>query len=365
MPEMNLTPVIFSGHNERAVITLCRYFSEIGRSFFLVSYNEDVIYNTLWSQNVIIKRKSLELNLDLFKEVSHSLSVGNAIPVYCPTSEFLNHFILQHKKKIKSFGWKWTFPDNRVYVSLTNKSTSSSVIKKIIGLSEPLRINRNTLKAPCVLKPRKNVVKEKVFYPLICKNASDLRNALRKIEWSSWFAQDWIEGQSIYLCAYLDRDGDWSAYWQENLLQQPNGKSIVLARPTNNPGIDITVLMQGLHNYGYHGPFMMEIIRDEKNRLFFIEINPRFWGPLELGRKAFPNFLNRFIMDIEGKSMGPSVEYVAEKVDWYSWAYGAKLENLHVYPSLKQLTLSISLEEFLQINDVYNSPDTIDLSNTH
>ena len=207
----------------------------------------------------------------------------------------------------------------------------------------------------------RNILQGQVRYPLLCHSSSELQIAMAETDEADWFAQEWIDGQSHYLCAYLDRHGGWDAIWQKNLVQQPNGKSIVLACTGSNPGLDVERVMRGLHQLGYRGPFMMEIIEDSQGRLHFIEVNPRFWGPLELCRRAYPALLQRFVCDMT-ESPSPPTCALAVPDTTYAWAFGAQQQPWHVYPAAANFSTT-DLRHQLQTHDVYAAPDTQALSN--
>lgn len=358
---MRIVPIIFSGHNDRAVVVLCRFLSSVGRNFFVIARDDhDSIFQTQWASYVLIRRTSSDLSIELFEEIHNTVQARGGVPCICPTSEFLNRFLIDNEYEIRSQGWEWMFPSSDIYLALSNKSQSPSYVESLIGLQPPVAQKPGNWLAPCVLKPKNNLLEGKILYPLIFKNQQELCAALNKIELDHWFSQQWIEGQSLYLCAYLDQFGCWDGFWQENLLQQPDGKSMVLARTCNNPGVNVTRLMQGLYEMGYRGPFMMELIQDAKGSLHFIEINPRFWGPLDLARKACPALLRRYLSDMDSKQMVMKSQSVIEPYI-YAWAYGARQEPLKVYPAAASLTRD-QIQSLLQLHDVYAYPDTQVLS---
>lgn len=309
---------------------------------------------------MVYQRNSSNLDLDLFSEIFQLVEAQGFIPCMCPTSEYLNQFFLINSTKLSQIGWIDIFPTEEVYRALSEKSESSLHIKRLIGLSAPDNQRVGEWHAPCVLKPKINLHLGETLYPKLCRNERDLNVALSEIDSQHWFSQTWVEGQSFYLCAYLDRRGGWDSFWQENMLQQPGGKSIVLARACHNPGLEVDKLMRGLSDFGFHGPFMMELIVDHLEDLYFIEVNPRFWGPLNLAREVCPAMLHRFIADINDKTIFGNSE-VQGRGRFYAWAYGAQISPLRVYPAAVSMEPS-EIQSLLRIHDVYAYPDTEALS---
>jgi hypothetical protein len=357
-------PIIFSGHNDRAVVALCRYFHAQRLPFRLVAKHKgDVIYQTTWRDYVLFQREEPSLAMPLMERISMALKTIGLSPVLCPTSEFLNGFVLDNRARLIEIGWNCALPEPDLYRSISDKGRSAAIVCALSALIPPATKPRGEWSTPCVLKPKRNVVNGKMMYPLLCETPDELEAALVGLEFENWFCQQWVDGQSLYLCAYLDRAGDFNAYWQENLLQQSPGKSIVLARTTTNPGIDVQGIMTGLHNMSYFGPFMMEIIRDDSGRFFFIEVNPRFWGPLNLSLRACPNLLNRFAVDQLGASLHHAPCADGEE-HWYAWSFGAsscRYRRFCAALPYDDANLATLLRDF----DVYAAPDTQALSGRH
>ena len=361
---LSTVPIIFSGHNERAVVAICRFFESIRCKFHIVArHDADAIFQTQWVDHVLLRRPSLNLSVELFAEIYNAVHAMGDVPCICPTSEFLNRFLLDNEDEIRGQGWVWLLPSLDVYIRLSNKDRSPIFIEQLIGMHAPREQKKGHWQAPCVLKPRNNIDNGKVLYPIIVSSKEELDQLLGKIQQYAWFSQQWIEGQSLYLCAYLDQFGDWDAFWQENLLQQPGGKSMVLARTSTNPGVNVTHLMSALHRIGYRGPFMMEILKDSSGDLYFIEVNPRFWGPLDLARRACPSLLKRYFNDMNGLRM-PKMEEMDNRVHMYAWAFGAKGGQLKVYPGASSLTHD-EIMSLLKEHDVYSYSDTQMLSQQH
>ena len=360
--------VLFSGHNDRAVVALCRFFHMYSLPFVIVSSGRaDAIRKTDWRSNVIISRIDRQLDISLFRVISQCVREmygSQASFVYCPTTEFANHFVLQERAVINQLGWILLLPEQDVYAKLTSKFYSQKIIENFVGVSVPEELAWSELQIPCVLKPRENIGAGEVHYPQLCRNAEELQIAIKNCDPKKWFPQRWVEGQSFYLCAYLAKDGRVAHFWQQNLLQQPGGKSMVLARSVCNPGLDITALFEGLKDMDYYGPFMMEVIQDEAGKFYYIEVNPRFWGPLQLALDTCPDILRLFAYDAgfltEDSGFGTvAVEDVNSK--WYAWKHGAKAPNCRQFPALMQMSQDEHLESLISHWDVYGKPDTMQL----
>ena len=352
--------LIFTGHNDRAVITLCRFFSQAGLPFCLVADGrDDLIHKTRWRDHVIFNRRDQLIDVNWLRRL---LSDQPDTLVYCPTAEFINDFLLAHRDALQDCAFEIGLPESAVYAELTSKSQSQALLTALCpALQLPTAQDIQSPHAPCVLKPIQNVRNDRVLYPLLCRTSVDLAQALTGLDRSIYFAQQFIVGQSHYLCAYLARDGRVASFWQTNLMQQPGGKSIVLARPGANPGVDEAALFAGLHAHGYHGPFMMEVIASAAG-LYYIEVNPRFWGPLQLALDVCPDILALFAQD-RGFAVEPPAAQPASQA-YYAWAFGAAIPGCVLHPAARQLSPQ-QLQRLLASRDVYAREDTQALHARH
>lgn len=346
---MERTFLLFSGHNDRAVIALCRYFSVAGLDFSIIaSGRDDFIHRTAYRDRVILERSDRGINVALFRKV---LATQEKLFLYCPTTEFINSYLLDHAVDLDGLNIEVGLPDAEVYRRVTGKKSSQILVDDLRGLKIPEDFPLSMVTAPCVLKPLVNLAAGEILYPWLCQTSGDLAHALSVIDTSLYFAQEYIDGQSYYLCGYIDRSGRHCSYWQKNLLQQANGKSIVLAVEHANPGFDENAFFSRLQSVGYHGPVMMEVIAHEGD-FYYIEINPRFWGPLQLGLDACPGMLDLFVRD-HGCHPASTLSRSRSAPAYYSWKAGALQGGLRKYGA-ESLA---GLEELLTVHDVFAHPD--------
>lgn len=352
--------LIFSGHNDRAVVTLCRFFFQTGLPFCLVSQGRsDPIHDTVWRDRVIFSRCDKAIDVAWLRQLASGQP--DAL-VYCPTTEFINDFLLTHRAALQGCGLEIGLPEHFAYDELTSKSQSQGILTSLCpALRLPAAQDIQAPHAPCVIKPLQNVVNGRVLYPLLCRTPIELTQTLEGLDRSAYFAQDLIAGQSHYLCAYLARDGRVASFWQTNLMQQPGGKSIVLARPGANPGLDTATLFAGLHARGYHGPFMMEVIASDAG-LYYIEVNPRFWGPLQLALDVCPDLLGLFAQDHGFDVELPTTQLPDQAC--YAWAFGAATPDCVLHPAAQNLSPH-QIAQLLRTHDVYAGEDTRALHTRH
>jgi hypothetical protein len=363
---MSRVLILFSGHNDRAVVALCRALTARGLPFALVSSGpEDPILRTQYASRIAMVREDRRVDLALFERIRAAL--GSRQPVYASTTEFINSFVLDHHASLQAMGWHVPLPPPAVYRQLTSKHDSAAVIQQLCGIGAPPPLEHARADAPCVFKPRHNLAGGQVLYPALCLDSAAVQEARARCPADRWFVQRYIDGQSHYLCAMLAHDGRACAVWQVNLLQQPQGKSIVLARTGHNPGVDAEALLTGLHRLGYAGPLMIEFLQTADGQLHYIETNPRFWGPLQLAVDACPALMDLYLEELgwpaapvtpaapPASPAGPPA--AAALPHWYAWAKGAAVAGCRRYPALDGWSDS-DLQELLARQDVYARDDT-------
>lgn len=356
-PKQKKSLLLFSGSNPRAIITLCRFLTRFSVQFSIVSSgHDDAIYQTAYKSKVRLERQDRTLSIELFKNVA---KVCEGPLVYCPTSEFLNTFVLDNRADLEAIGIESGLPSKQSYCVLTGKRSSQAVFASLPNTRIPTEYDVASAVAPCVLKPKRNVVLDRVLYPILCKDHNELQFALNFVDRTNYFAQQFIEGKSYYICGYISRSGKWVCYWQENLIQQPDGKSMVFARSCTNPGLDESAFFLAVASTGYHGPIMSEFIRSG-DTLYYIETNPRFWGPLELSTRVCPSLLSLYLLETLDVPIDvTSTEMAAnEGPAYYAWYFGMNSNPLKVYPGLNAETnVRAKIEKY----DVYNHIDTSEL----
>ena len=113
--------LIFSGHNDRAVVTLCRFFDQARLPFVIVAAGkDDAIHDTAWRDRVIFNRLDKIIEVNWLRQLATSAQPDSL--VYCPTTEFINDFLLLHRAELQGCGLEIGLPAAKVYAELTSKA---------------------------------------------------------------------------------------------------------------------------------------------------------------------------------------------------------------------------------------------------
>jgi hypothetical protein len=237
--------------------------------------------------------------LSIFAEcVSHVRdAAGDQTLVVLPSTEYFNTFLLQNRREIERMGCEVPLVEASLYAQLTEKRSAADFFLAA-GLAIPRELSLSTdCELPVVAKPFRNIsAAGQSLYPHLLDNRTQLEAFLSTYDGKEYFFQEYVQGESLYLLFHLARVGGHDFIWsQRNVLQQPNGKSMLLAEPSdfhNSP--TAARIIRALRNAGFHGLGMVEIIQTP-DREVFIEMNPRIWGPAQFCLDQSQPLLQAFI----------------------------------------------------------------------
>jgi hypothetical protein len=118
-------------------------------------------------------------------------------------------------------------------------------------------------------------------------------------------------------------------------------------------------VLSHLHRHGYHGPLMIEFIFTAEGG-YYIETNPRFWGPLQLALDACPALLDLYARDHGARPA--TLPGAAQAPHYYAWSRGARASPTVTHPAGAVLR---ERDQLLRRHDVYARPDTMRLHDCH
>lgn len=315
-----------SGYNFRAVLAFCRALQDAGHTPAVVACTtSDPIFNTRFASNVVFTRTSRTLELDDFARAARAacgLSRADRC-VLAPTSEFFVRWAYRNRAGLEDVGCDLPLPAESAYLTVTDKAAFTRFARER-GLAVPAEIpSAAALRLPAVAKPRQNVSPDgRSLYPWLLRTAADLERFSAQEHTEDFFFQEWIEGRSFYLLFHLPQHGAATVYSQENLAQQPGGKSIVLARGARlHETAEADRWADALRAAGFHGLVMVEL-RQRDSEYVLIEANPRLWGPLQLCLEGCPALLMNYIAEQTGLSAGTAEIRPGTNHPYYLWLGG-------------------------------------------
>lgn len=357
--------ILFSGNNQRALIAFCRFAQKNHIPFFIISSGpNDTIYNTDYSNRVVLERQERSLEFDHILDILKKIQINQGFKklVILPSTEFLNRFLVRFKKDFKKNNIQIPLVKERVYELVSDKYSFSEKCQKR-GLKIPEEYHGKKYRFPFVIKPKRYFSKEEEvqFKPIIIHNEEELKTSKEHHDLSEAYFQQYVDGPSYYLLYYISSKNDHVVYSQKNIVQQSGGGSIVAAKSANlhTEGIAEDYLELFL-DIGFQGLVMVEVKYFDGD-YYMIEANPRLWGPSQLFVDAHVPIFGQF-----AKEMGFQVDQI-EKADEevkYFW-FGGIVDEYRSQNELKfynydENELFQNLPNWLS-NEVYRRSDTVEI----
>lgn len=278
--------ICLSGYNQRAVVALCRWAHAHQVPLHLVARDaQDPIYLTDHADAVWLERSSAALVVaevvgwitDLRKRYDYQQVV------FAPSTEFFNRFLLTHRSRVEAAGGVLPLVDEALYCQVSDKQAFANLCTEH-GIAVPTAYEQLPIHLPVVAKPRHyGAATSGQIKPYLIHTPAQREAFLARESADNFFFQEFVKGQSLYLLAHLSRSGQVTACAQENLMQQAEGGSIILARAHDfDREPEAQAYLDMLKTVGFHGLVMVEVRRcAHSGRAVMIEANPRMWGPLQ------------------------------------------------------------------------------------
>ena len=145
---------------------------------------------------------------------------------------------------------------------------------------------------PLILKPVKAIsladgrLSKGRFY--ICHSAADYESALEMIEPDeTMMAQRYVSGvgEGLFGLATRERAQAWSSHRRIRMMN-PSGSGASASMSVAAKPVDIAAGINLIKNSAWRGPFMIELLRDDSGKAWFMEFNGRVWGSTALARRC-------------------------------------------------------------------------------
>nr|WP_288834194.1 hypothetical protein [uncultured Flavobacterium sp.] len=279
--------LIFSGANDRAIISFCRY-AESKKIYYAIiaNGNDDLIFLTDYKGKVIATREKNHLSIDKIVEYAELIKTkfSSEEVFILPSTEFLNRFLLSCKDSLDSFKISFGLCDNLLYSKISDKYEFGKLCHRYAILT-PKEYQVKPNHFPYVAKPKKYFDKNQKVNtkPFIIYNKEVELDFLKSVDVNEFYFQEYVSGKSIYLLFYFFRDKTYSVFSQENYVQQSNGGSMIFSQSSNyhlNSSL-VKPFSELFTQEGFHGLVMVEV-KEYKDQFYMIEANPRLWGPSQL-----------------------------------------------------------------------------------
>ncbi len=292
--------------NWRAVVTQLRVLSNISNITIHIAFEKITLSHRIRFKKYIKKKFVYEYeSLDKIIPFINNLHKKIGSFIIIPNGEELLREIGKNKDLFLKKNIELPMPNIDVYKNISNKKSFVEIcIKYNIPVPQNIEVADKIYKQKFVVKPKclsseKNVLK----IPLLIENQKSFEKFKKlNLDLTKHFIQNYVYGQSYYYCAHYRAGEKKTFFVQKNLIQQPGGKSIIKAKPSYLPDEMIRKIDNMMKDMKWEGVMMFELKKDVKTELFYaIEVNPRFWGPLQLAVDNNINFV-KSIIDINYKN---------------------------------------------------------------
>lgn len=359
--------IIFSGFNQRAIIAFIRTLELHQIDYAIIAKsNDDSILSTNYIHRVLAIRESVPLILDdiinSIKKVKKVLFADEYI--IAPSAEALNRFLLKNRKTLEIYNITIPLISESLYELISDKYSFGLLCRRE-NINQPEEFfELDKIAIPFVAKPKKYFSSDgNIYNPFLILSEEDKTQFLNNNNANDFFYQEFIKGKSLYLLYYFHRDGTIFKYSQENIVQQPEGKSIIAAVSSDiHLSIESGKYERLLKKIDYFGFIMIEI-RKAKASNYMIEANPRLWGPSQLFVDAGNDFFNAFLHDYGFLDKPPNFKPSINKIKYF-W-FGGLLEsyknnNQPVFHNNNDSEFYSILDLWIN-SDIYKRTDTINI----
>ena len=356
--------LLFSGYNERAVVAFARTLRAGDVRFGIIARDSsDQIFDSDYADQVVFTRRSNALDRRMVSELLDEVRKihGKADYLIAPSTEALNRFLLSERSFLEAQGITVPLVSEEQYSAISDKFSFTEICRDF-GISVPVEYRSlDDIDYPFVAKPKKFRSRDGVIHsPLIISDRSGKEMLRKEYDGGDFFFQEYIQGKSLYLLYHFGRDGSVAKLSQENLVQQPGGKSIVAATTSHfHEGPESAKYEALFESLSFRGLVMVEV-RQSGSNVCMIEANPRFWGPSQLFVDAGVNLFEEFLYDQEVIPERPACADRKEaRYFWYGGFQAARRgpDQPAYYQGTENEFLS-ELEEWISV-DVYRRRDTM------
>lgn len=244
------------------------------------------LWKKIWFYTATSEQKFVESLANLGSRSSSPL-------LFFPMGEKVLRWVIKNKENLKDF--HITVPSHRIddYERVSNKE-SFLEISRNFKLDTPEELSKfpEVYSFPYVIKARKVSwgISDVLEAPVLVRNESTHQIIKKKnLRCSEHIYQNYIDGPSFYYCALFYEGNLMLKFVQQTIIQQPGGKSVVCAVPSEIPEEVRKKIDEIFKSLKWSGALMVEL-KYFSGKFYIIECNPRLWGPLQCSVDNGVNF---------------------------------------------------------------------------
>ncbi|MHA6261268.1 hypothetical protein ACXYMX_15490 [Sporosarcina sp. CAU 1771] len=354
--------LILANENERAAVSCLRSLEHADVDIY-IAFSERRIKNYITFKSYISKDIYYYSNKSKDQFINSLLNIQKRIGDFFLFNfgDSITRWSIEERKKLALNGVDIKSPNLSSFDLMLNKHSFIECCLKY-QLDVPLEIAaeiylKNNFKDKFVIKAKLN---EETYddsilkSPLLIENKKSwIRLKNKKINIEKHFVQEYIEGPSIYYCALYSSGYKVTHFVQKNVVQQPGGKSVIKAVPSQLPERIIDRIDNMMLDMDWEGIMMIEF-KELNGKFYAIECNPRLWGPLQLAIDNGIDFPSSIVdNNTQPKSINDTNDY------GYLWMNGFLLGVLYMFQTKTKFQIhSHKQNKKLIYKDVWVRRDT-------
>ena len=323
--------LLLMSENDRAAIACLRSLDE--KVQIIPSFNNKSIFNSL------IVPENLRRNITYYNSNNEEDFINSLIQIKKKHGSFkvflfgdqTSYWLLTNKKRLLSYNIYVKGPETEAYTTMLNKKNFLEISSEY-GMLIPKTINyievmNKKFEKKFVIKPKESTENERILDdPMLIENKKSFQYLKSlDLDFDNHILQEYVYGPSVYYMSLYNNGDKIIDFTQKNIAQQPGGKSVIKAIPSEIPEYIKEKVDALMRDFNWTGPMMIEFkLMDDK--YYNIECNPRLWGPLQLAIDNGINFANAMYEPSNYKNKN---DYKAEKEVGYLWKTGYLLGFLY------------------------------------
>jgi predicted ATP-grasp superfamily ATP-dependent carboligase len=353
MRDVSLSSVLVLDANQRSALSVTRSLGRAGISVVCGDVSESALAGAS-KYCLVYEQYSDPENTDLFINNINDLIALHEIKVLYPVAEITVYTLLENAERLDAV----ILPFSTIQ-TIKRLSDKGSLVKlcNTLGVNVPasdsfenaldLRAANKAYAYPVVLKPMLSRIKTSNGWIKTAVTYAHSERELLEIASCTVYFSDYPFMVQEYISGYgsgvflLFSHGEYLTHFAHRRLREkpPSGGVSVLCESIEANASQLETSKRLLKSVAWHGVAMVEFKIDNQGKAYVIEVNPRFWGSLQLAIDSgvdFPYLLHQV-------STGQEIDKVKQydKGVQLRWFLG-DLDRLYLV--LKEM----SLREFLK-----------------
>jgi glutathione synthase/RimK-type ligase-like ATP-grasp enzyme len=274
--------ILLTNPNYKHTWIMALHLHNLGHKIYCISKSKfNFLYFSKFIEKIIIIKDPSEEDYEI---TCAEYSINIIIPI-----GFLESLSLASLMENPLLGSILPISNHEKILQASNKVKITKFVKKLsIPTPEIYDINKidNFLQGQYILKPSKEGLIKKYFHVNDFASFNTAKKFFSTIKYSinDLIFQEFIEGVGIGYFAICEKGLPLVEYAHERIREWPSKGGYSTACKIHEDSELFFMSRKIIKSLNWRGPIMIEYRKSSANgKYYFIELNPKFWGSLELG----------------------------------------------------------------------------------